>query len=349
MLGWQERNAYHRVMYANGLALAGMIEPGSLVVLHDPQTAGLVEPLRRHGCTVVWRCHIGAERVNEFTEAAWAFLEPFVSQADRLVFTRGRHVPDHVSGRPVTVITPSIDPFAPKNQKLTEPQVHAILAAAGLVDTGAEVPATFYRLDGQTSPVIRRSVLLAGPRIDLSVPMVLQVSRWDKLKDHAGVMRGFLASGVDGQLVLAGPHAGAVADDPEGAGVLEDLVTEHAGLGEVARARVHIVSLPMGDVEENAAIVNALQRAASVVVQKSLQEGFGLTVTEALWKSRPLIASRVGGICDQVVDGVTGVLLDDPTDVAAFGEALTGLLGDADRGRELGQAGAADVFEKVSA
>ena len=83
--------------------------------------------------------------------------------------------------------------------------------------------------------------------------------------------------------------------------------------------RVHLACLPMTDIEENAAIVNAIQRRATVVVQKSLAEGFGLTVAEAMWKARPVVASRVGGIQDQIVDGESGILIDDPRDLGQFG------------------------------
>jgi trehalose synthase len=84
----------------------------------------------------------------------------------------------------------------------------------------------------------------------------------------------------------------------------------------------------MDDLEENAAIVNALQRRADVIVQKSLAEGFGLTVAEGMWKGRPVIASRIGGIQDQIVDGVSGVLLNDPLDLEEFGGAVRRLLDD---------------------
>jgi trehalose synthase len=94
----------------------------------------------------------------------------------------------------------------------------------------------------------------------------------------------------------------------------------------------------MDDAEENAIIVNALQRHARVVVQKSIAEGFGLTVAEAMWKARPVVASRIGGIQDQIVDGKCGVLLDDPRDLAAFGDAVAGLLADTDRAERMGDA-----------
>jgi trehalose synthase len=94
----------------------------------------------------------------------------------------------------------------------------------------------------------------------------------------------------------------------------------------------------MEDLEENAAIVNALQRQATIVVQKSIKEGFGLTVTEAMWKARPVIASATGGIRDQISDGVTGLLLPDPFDLEAFGAATVGLLEAPARARRIGLA-----------
>jgi trehalose synthase len=129
-------------------------------------------------------------------------------------------------------------------------------------------------------------------------------------------------------LMLAGPAVAAVVDDPEGALVLDQTRAALERLPDGVRERCHLATLPMIDAEENAAIVNALQRHAAVVVQKSLAEGFGLTVAEAMWKARPVVASRVGGIQDQIEDGRSGVLLDDPADLEAFGAALTGLLRD---------------------
>ena len=127
-------------------------------------------------------------------------------------------------------------------------------------------------------------------------------------------------------LVLAGPDVREVVDDPEANDVLQKCIAVWRGLPEVKRSRVHLACLPMDDIEENAAMVNALQRHAAIIVQKSLQEGFGLTVTEAMWKGRPIVASAVGGIRDQIVDGKHGLLLEDPTDYKAFGEALRSLL-----------------------
>jgi trehalose synthase len=165
------------------------------------------------------------------------------------------------------------------------------------------------------------------------------VSRWDRLKDPIGVIRGFaehVAPTTDAHLVYAGPAVEAVADDPEGKEVLAEAERLYERVPDEVRGRVHLACLPMEDLQENAAIVNALQRRANVVVQKSIAEGFGLTVAEGMWKARPVAASRIGGIQDQIVDGVSGVLLDDPADLTAYGRVVSELLRDPDRARRIG-------------
>ena len=158
--------------------------------------------------------------------------------------------------------------------------------------------------------------------------LVVQVSRWDHLKDMQGVMEGFadyVAGPDDLRLALVGPAVGAVADDPEGAKVLGECMRFWEDLPANRRRAIRLVTLPMDDLELNTLMVNTFQRRASVVVQKSLEEGFGLTVAEAMWKSRPVVASAVGGIVDQVAPGV-GVLLRDPSDLGTFGRTLGDLL-----------------------
>jgi trehalose synthase len=177
--------------------------------------------------------------------------------------------------------------------------------------------------------------------------LITQVSRWDRLKDPIGVLRGFVEHlpDMDAHLLLAGPSVAAVADDPEGAEVLAEVDAYRRELDPAVRRRVHMAALPMDDIQENAAIVNAIQRRSDVVVQKSLAEGFGLTVAEAMWKSRPVVATRAGGIQDQIVDGRSGVLLDDPHDLATMGAALRRLLGDPAYARRLGEAARRRVEE----
>jgi len=148
--------------------------------------------------------------------------------------------------------------------------------------------------------------------------------------------------------MLAGPAADGVADDPEGIDVLTQVRVAWDALPTKARRRVHLASLPVDDLIENAVVVNALQRSAHVVVQKSLAEGFGLTVTEAMWKERPVIASRVGGIQDQIVDGESGILVS-PTDLAAYGDAVARLLRDQLLAVEIGHGARTRVRERFLA
>jgi trehalose synthase len=130
----------------------------------------------------------------------------------------------------------------------------------------------------------------------------------------------------------------SVADDPEGAVVLAENIAAWERLPDRTRRRIHLVSLPVDDRIENAIVVNALQRRADVIVQKSLAEGFGLTVAEAMWKGTPVVASEVGGIQDQIVDGRSGILVE-PTDLSGLGRAVTSLLQDVEFARAIGHAG----------
>ena len=134
--------------------------------------------------------------------------------------------------------------------------------------------------------------------IDPARPILTQISRFDRLKDPVGVVRAYqiVKRYFDCQLVLAG---GGASDDPEGEAVLAE-VAEVAG----GDADIHILNLPPWSATE----INALQRGSTIVIQKSLREGFGLTVTEALWKKKPVVASAVGGIPTQVIHKHTGLL-----------------------------------------
>jgi trehalose synthase len=238
---------------------------------------------------------------------------------------------------------------------LAPEQVTAALARVGLVRDGdRDGPVDFVRRDG--TPGTLRSHRGSGELLHgsdpppLSAPLVVQVSRWDRLKDMAGVMEGFVRA-VDNDdlngahLMLAGPEVSGVTDDPEGAEVLGECREEWNHLPEALRRRVHLACIPMDDADENALIVNALQRHASVVVQKSLVEGFGLTVTEAMWKGRAVVASKLGGIQDQIVDGRNGLLVADPYDIDDFAKVLRRPLGDAGLAERLGAAAHARVLE----
>jgi trehalose synthase len=330
-LGADEHRHYEEILRANADELLAVIRPGDVVLLHDPQTAGLSEALARAGVIVVWRCHVGADDTNEHVERAWAFLRPYLEDVDAYVFTRQQYTPRWADPGRTVVIPPSIDPFSAKNQEMEPADVEAVLHYVGLLESDRPVPvATYTREDGSAGRIDRHvDVLQTGPPPPADAPIVVQVSRWDPLKDMAGVMTAF-ADFVDGSsrahLLLAGPVVTGVTDDPEGAATFERCIEVWRRLPHAERSRIHLACLPMHDTDENAIIVNAIQRHAAIVTQKSLAEGFGLTVAEAMWKSKPIVASAVGGIVDQIVSGEHGLLIDDPRDQASFGEAVRSLL-----------------------
>jgi trehalose synthase len=168
--------------------------------------------------------------------------------------------------------------------------------------------------------------------IDRSRPIVTQISRFDRLKDPLGVIQAYKMAKkyVDFQLVLAG---GGASDDPEGAVVLKEVQDAAAQDSDII-----ILELPPWSALE----INALQRASTIVIQKSLKEGFGLTVTEALWKSKPTIASAVGGIPTQVIDKHTGVLVHS---IEGCAYQIRYLLTHPDFGMQLGKNGREHVRE----
>jgi trehalose synthase len=336
------RGAYEQTLKEALAELQRLVGPGDVVFLHDPQTAGLAPELKRLGATVVWSCHVGIDQPNDRARTAWDFLRPYVQAADAYVFSRPAYCWEGLDRERMAVIPPCIDAFAPKNQPLAPPAVDAILRAAGILDAreGDRAAAVFRRLDGSPGRVVRRAEMIQDEPIPPGVPIVVQVSRWDPLKDPLGVLQGFnrhVPDRLGAHLVLAGPAASSVSDDPESEEVLRQVRRAAAALPTAARARLHLACLPMDDLDENGAMVNALQRRADVIVQKSLAEGFGLTVAEAMWKARPVLASRVGGIQDQITHGRTGLLLDDPSDLAAFGRATATLLERNEWAARLGQ------------
>jgi trehalose synthase len=168
--------------------------------------------------------------------------------------------------------------------------------------------------------------------IDRKRPIVTQVSRFDRLKDPVGVIQAYKLAKqyVDCQLVLAG---GGASDDPEGAAVLKE-VKDTAGNDP----DIIILDLPPWCALE----INALQRASTVVVQKSIKEGFGLTVTEALWKGKPTIAGAVGGIPNQIIHKLTGVLVHS---VEGCAYQIRYLLTHPEFAQQLGAAGREHVKE----
>ena len=353
-----DRAVYDAVSRANADALRSRVRPGDLLVMHDPQPLGSGDLLRRElDVRTVFRCHIGLDESSPQTRAAWGFLKPYASSYDHAVFTAPEYIPDFLAGR-TGIIRPAIDPLGHKNRDLLVPRLTGTLCSARLVVEQHPVVRTKYaEIATRLAPDGRFLPADDGGGIGLLFrPVVTQISRWDRLKGFKPLLDAFvrLKQRVDGvsateagdrhqrrlrlvRLVLAGPDPAAVADDPEAQEVLEELVTTYQALSPALQADVALVSLPMSVRKNNELIVNALQRCSSVVVQNSLREGFGLTVTEAMWKRAALLGSRACGIRQQIRDGVDGRLIHDPEDPEEIAAHLNALLENPGKRIELGQ------------
>ena len=229
-----------------------------VVIVHDPQPLPLIRHFRKKA-PWVWRCHVDLSRPNP---DLWAYLAPLVERYDAVVLSLPEYAQNLTT--PQRFIMPAINPYSTTNKDLSEAEI---------------------------------ADRLAHYDIPTDLPLVVQVSRFDKWKDPQGVIDAFKIARkqVDCTLVLLGNVA---TDDPEGQEVF-------ASLCDCSEERIRILSV------QDSALVNALQRRAAVVLQKSLREGFGLTVTEAMWKGAAVIGGNVGGIKHQIEDGVNGFLVDN--------------------------------------
>ena len=133
-LGRAEADHYEAVMAENLVALPSQVSEGDVVILHDPQTLGLAGALAERGALVVWRCHIGTERANEYTEEGWNFLEPYLAPCRAYVFSHRDFVPRLFDGAAVFIVAPSIDPYTAKNRPLDDARVDRLLVKVGLFD-----------------------------------------------------------------------------------------------------------------------------------------------------------------------------------------------------------------------
>jgi trehalose synthase len=350
-LGDTERVVYESVHVNARESVRAVVRPGDVVIVHDPQPLGLARAARDADGVVVWRCHVGTDVPNDYSSRSWAFLQPYLEELAGYVFSRAEYVPEFLDSGRVTIIPPTVDPLSPKNQDMSAADVRRAIVRLGLVGGVPDTaPVTFSRQHGPPGRILRvPDILQSGSPPPPDAPLVVQISRWDLLKDMAGVMTALADSTLmdtGAHLSLIGPAVTGYADDPEGVAVLRQCMDLWRSLPHTARERIHLACLPMSDLEENAAMVNAIQRHASIITQKSVAEGFGLTVLEAMLKGRPVVGSRVGGIQEQIVHGESGVLVD-PYDLPAFARAVGGLLSEPGEAVRIGQAArarAVDVF-----
>lgn len=259
---------YEATNARNAEGLRERLQDADFVFIHDPQPAPLLSLCPDRTGKWVWRCHID---LSHPYRKVWRYLRRWVMPYDASIFSLpefSKELP-----HPQYLVPPSIDPLSDKNRDLSALEVQATLDALG---------------------------------IDRSIPLVVQVSRFDRFKDPVGVIQAHKIAKkmTPVQLVLAG---GDATDDPEGAQVLAE-VREAAG----DDPSIHVLLLP----PDAHLTINALQRGADIVMQKSLKEGFGLTVAEAMWKGKPVIGGDTGGIRLQVVDHLTGFLVSTPEGAA---------------------------------
>ena len=365
--GAAERELFEAVNRDNAAALAAHLHPGDIVVVHDPQPLPLGPLLREQcGVSIVWRCHIGLDEENAATQAAWQFLEPYARQYERVVFSAPEYVPPFLADRSATIY-PGLDPLASKNRELHLHELVRVLANSALVPpVGPALRPPFSDLANRLQPEGTFRPAIWPEDIGLTMrPIVTQVSRWDRLKGFAPLIDAFVQlkrrARDDGRvfspghrrrlelvrLVLAGPMPDDVADDPEAGEVLAELSTRYLALAPWLQSDIALVTLPMRAPRENALMVNALQRASSIVVQNSLREGFGLTVTEAMWKRIPVLSNaRACGPRHQIRDGADGRLIADPEDVDELATALVDMLADPARAEVWGHSAQRHVHEK---
>jgi len=243
-----------------------------VVIVHDPQPLMLCHCLKKSGETWLWRCHIDIEPAIRANDGLLNLINNWIEGYDAAIFSAARYV---FPPWPVPkfIIPPFIDPLSEKNRELTQEEIDRVLLKY---------------------------------KIDREVPIIAQIGRFDPWKglDRTIATYRRVRRERECQLILAG---GFAADDPEGERVLDDIYSktrEDEG--------IHVLNLSLDNRLENHVEVNALQRAASVIIQPSIREGFGLVITEALWKAKPVIAGNIGGIPFQIKEGDTGYFYQNP-------------------------------------
>lgn len=272
-------------------------------VIHDPQPAGVISFLPNFHPSI-WRLHIDTSHPNR---DAWEFFNPYKLMYDKLIFTCSSFIGPTISKKKANLFAPAIDPLMPKNNPLDLKSTRIIVKSFG---------------------------------IKVDKPLAVQVSRFDPWKDPLGVIQAYRLAKKkipDLQLALLGLFM--ANDDPEAIKIFR----------EVKRAANHDPDIflfsnldQIGSLKVDA-FVNAFQTAATVVLQKSIREGFGLTVAEAMWKGQPVIGGNVGGIKLQIEDGKNGFLVSSPEEAA---ERMIQLIEDPEKRKSMGREAKESIKER---
>ncbi|WP_435623117.1 glycosyltransferase [Flagellimonas sp.] len=340
-----DREVYEAVNKQNLTKALELINDGDIVVVHDPQPMPLAAMIKKvKKVPIIWRCHIGLEEDTAVTDAVWDFLSLYTNDYDHFIFSLPAYVPKSLKSK-TSIIPPAIDPLSHKNRALQLHKSIGILYQSGITDDHEAI--LYHRYNH----LVRR-VLPDGSfgspnqtsKLNLIYrPFVTEISRWDRLKGFKELMDAFIKMKKDNLahgdpdsleykrikmtlLVMGGPDPAFVSDDPEGKAVLEELTEAYQKLDRDMQNDIAILLLPLDNPKENALIVNALQRASSIIVQNSIQEGFGLTATEGMWKRKPLLVSAAAGLKFQVEHQKTGLINEDPTDIESLSKALAYML-----------------------
>jgi trehalose synthase len=271
-------------------AMRNHLDHHDFVIIHDPQPLPMITHYERRGAWI-WRCHVDLSNPNK---ELWDYLVPYIERYDAAIFSIEEYRQSLKT--PQLFFLPAIDPFSITNKELTEEEINERL--------------NHYR-------------------IPTDLPLVVQISRFDRWKDPEGVIKAYQLARreVDCSLVLLGNVA---TDDPEGQEVYQSLLSFRSD-------RIRVLS------HEDTALVNALQRRAAVVLQKSIREGFGLTVAEAMWKGTPVIGGNAGGIRYQIQDGLNGFLVSSVEEAA---ERIVHLIKDEKLRRHMGKRAKETVRER---
>ena len=261
-----------------------------VVVVHDPQPLPIIQHYTKRG-PWVWRCHIDLTRPDK---ELWRYLSTFLGRYDAVVLSLEDYRRDIET--PQVFMMPALDPFSIKNRELSDEECDD-------------------RFDHYGIPT--------------DLPIVAQISRFDRWKDPEGAIEAFkkVRKEIECTFVLLGNVA---TDDPEGSEVYESLLDQRD-------ERMIILS------KQDSALVNALQSRAAVILQNSIREGFGLTVTEAMWKETPVVGGNCGGIRYQIEDGVNGFLVSSVDEAA---HRILELLKDEKLARTMGHRAKETVREK---